>query len=61
LLDENRLAIACGSPINPLPIISHISLGAKMLVKGKLPPLIPHKIPDVKKIKKIHKEVKNET
>jgi len=56
-LDETRLAVDSAGITNIPRLLDLAPIGMKALLKGKLPPLIPHKAEDKEKIKDIYKKV----
>jgi succinate dehydrogenase / fumarate reductase iron-sulfur subunit len=52
-LDENWLALRSVGFFNLSGLISLIPVGLRMMIRGKLPPLIPHSIDKVDEVKKI--------
>ncbi|MAQ48764.1 MAG: succinate dehydrogenase [Chloroflexi bacterium] len=57
-LDESRLALESAGIFNLPRLLDLIPVGLRALIKGKLPPLFPHKAEDNKKIKDIAKKIK---
>ena len=60
-LDESRLAIDSAGWTNVPRLLDLAPVGLKALVKGKLPPIIPHKAEDKQKITKIFNDVERES
>ncbi len=52
-VDENWLALRSVGFFNLSGLISLIPVGLRMMIRGKLPPLIPHSIEKVDEVKKI--------
>ena len=50
-LDESRLALESAGIFNLPRLLDLIPVGLRALIKGKLPPLFPHKAEDNKKLK----------
>lgn len=59
-LDETRLAIESAGIFNISRLIDLIPVGLKALIRGKLPPLFPHKAEDNKKIQELAKKIKED-
>jgi succinate dehydrogenase / fumarate reductase iron-sulfur subunit len=53
LLDENWLALRSVGFFNLRGLISLMPVGLRMMMRGKMPPLIPHSIEKVDEVKKI--------
>jgi succinate dehydrogenase / fumarate reductase iron-sulfur subunit len=56
-LDETRLAVDSAGITNIPRLLDLAPIGLKALIKGKLPPLLPHNAEDKSKIKNIYKKV----
>lgn len=56
-LDENRIPIESVGYFNFKGIMELIPIGLRMLLKGKIPPIIHRSIEDVKDVKRIFKKV----
>jgi succinate dehydrogenase / fumarate reductase iron-sulfur subunit len=54
-LDEFRLPVFTEGKFNLIGQLSYLPSAPRMLRAGKLPPIIPHKIPGVKHVKRIFK------
>jgi hypothetical protein len=59
-LDESRLAVDSAGWTNVPRLLDLAPIGFKAMMKGKLPPVIPHKAEDNKKIKDIYEKVEGE-
>ena len=57
-LDESRLALESAGIFNIFRLLDLVPVGLRSLIRGKLPPLIPHKAKDNKKIKELAKAIK---
>ena len=57
-LDESRLALESAGIFNIFRLLDPVPVGLRALIRGKLPPLIPHKAKDNKKIKELAKAIK---
>jgi succinate dehydrogenase / fumarate reductase iron-sulfur subunit len=57
-LDESRLALESAGIFNIFRLLDLVPVGLRALIRGKLPPLIPHKAKDNKKIKELAKAIK---
>ena len=60
-LDETRLALDSAGWTNIPRLLDLAPIGLKSLMKGKLPPIIPHKAEDKEKITKIFNDVERES
>ncbi len=54
-LDELRLPVFTEGKFNIIGQLSYLPSAPRMLRAGKMPPIIPHKIPGVKHVKRIFK------
>jgi succinate dehydrogenase / fumarate reductase iron-sulfur subunit len=59
-LDETRLAIDSAGWTNVPRMLDLAPIGLKALIKGKLPPILPHKAEDKQKITDIYEKVEGE-
>ena len=59
-LDETRLAIDSAGMFNIPRMLDLVPIGLAAMRKGKLPPLIPHKSEDHKKVRKLYDSVEGE-
>ena len=59
-LDEGRLAIESAGYTNVPRLIDLAGIGAKSILKGKMPPIVPHKADDSEKITRIFEKVESE-
>ena len=59
-LDETRLAIDSAGWTNVPRMLDLAPIGLKALLKGKMPPILPHKAEDKQKIKDIYEKVEGE-
>ena len=59
-LDESRLAVDSAGWTNIPRLLDLAPIGFKAMVKGKLPPIIPHKAEDNRKIKDLYERVEGE-
>lgn len=59
-LDETRLALDSAGWTNIPRLLDLVPVGFKAMMKGKLPPLIPHKAEDKQKIKDAYEKVEGE-
>ena len=57
-LDESRLALESAGIFNIFRLLDLVPVGLRALIRGKLPPLFPHKAKDNKKIKELAKAIK---
>ena len=60
-LDETRLAIDSVGMFNIPRMLDLVPIGLAAMRKGKLPPLIPHKSEDHKKVRKLYDSVEGES
>ena len=59
-LDETRLAVDSAGITNVTRLLDLAPVGMKAMMKGKLPPILPHKSEDHKNIKKLYDQVEGE-
>ena len=57
-LDESRLALESAGIFNIFRLLDLVPVGLRALIRGKLPPLFPHKAKDNRKIKELAKAIK---
>jgi len=60
-LDETRLAIDSAGWTNLPRLLDLAPIGIAAMIKGKLPPLLPHKAEDHKKVKDLYESVEGES
>ena len=60
-LDETRLAMDSAGWTNIPRLLDLVPIGIAAMRKGKLPPLIPHKSKDHKKVKDLYENVEGES
>ena len=59
-LDETRLALESTGLLNISGLIDLAKIGIKSLIRGKLPPILPHRPKDMKKVTSIAERLDNQ-
>ena len=59
-LDESRLAIESAGWFNISRLLDLVPIGLKAMIRGKLPPLIPHKAESKDKIRDIYNKIESD-